>query len=237
MRFFLIFCFFLTSIEAMEVDKAFLKRDYEETGKFTLFSSDFYEQKENISKEQFYNGWLCEDKKEEHKNMSPTLYWKFPPEGANYFALVMKDNTTNWYHWGVYNIPLEVNRLKLGINNEMFGLPFGIKETVNDFGTKSYAGPCLTDDKRHTYTITIYAFKEKIPNTETTKMLEFIANRDKISSTSIKAFYGKNIKQVNKATPKTAKAPAANVKEKTTVGTNVRKSVDTIRSKILEKLK
>ena len=54
----------------------------------------------------------------EGENISPLLEWTGPPVGTKSFVLIVDDPDAPleiWYHWIVYNIPPEVNKLEEGI--------------------------------------------------------------------------------------------------------------------------
>jgi Raf kinase inhibitor-like YbhB/YbcL family protein len=87
------------------------------------------------------------------RNISPQLSWEDIPQGTKSFALSVTDPDApggTWIHWLVYDIYKELRE------NERGGLPEGAKEVVNDFGRKSYGGPCPPSGT-HRYAFTVYA--------------------------------------------------------------------------------
>ncbi len=90
------------------------------------------------------------------RNISPPIYWENVPEGTESFALTVIDPDAygNWIHWFVYNISKEAREIKQG------SLPEGAKEVENDFGKRSYGGPCPPSGT-HRYVFTIYALTTK----------------------------------------------------------------------------
>jgi len=87
------------------------------------------------------------------ENVSPQLSWKNMPEGTKSFALSVIDVDApggTFVHWLIYDIPSDVREIEEG------GLPTGAKQLENDFGKKSYGGPCPPSGK-HRYIFTLYA--------------------------------------------------------------------------------
>ncbi len=87
------------------------------------------------------------------RNVSPQLSWEDVPEGTKSFALSATDPDApggTWIHWLVYGISKELMKI------ERASLPDGAIEVVNDFGRKSYGGPCPPSGT-HRYFFTIYA--------------------------------------------------------------------------------
>ena len=87
------------------------------------------------------------------RNVSPQLSWEDVPEGTKSFALSVTDPDApggTWIHWLVYAISKELTTV------ERASLPDGAIEVVNDFGRKSYGGPCPPSGT-HRYFFTIYA--------------------------------------------------------------------------------
>ncbi|MDR2526463.1 MAG: YbhB/YbcL family Raf kinase inhibitor-like protein [Rickettsiales bacterium] len=195
-----------------EIDKAFLKRADIKTGEFTLYSSEFYMERSIIPQEHFYNDKIlgCNG-----GNVSPSLYWKYAPKDTKYFAIVMQDTSNGWYHWAMYNIPLDINRIDLAMNQKFFNpLPWSVKTLKNDFGNVGYGGPCMIDGKKHLYKITIYALPDKLDNIETPAMLSYMANKNKIAEASATGVYdGAPKKQVKEVKNKETKKPSRNTKK------------------------
>ena len=89
------------------------------------------------------------------KNVSPELSWKDIPEETKSFALAVTDPDApggNWIHWLVYDISKTLRKIERG------SLSPGAKEVENDFGRRSYGGPCPPSGT-HRYFFTLYALK------------------------------------------------------------------------------
>ena len=87
------------------------------------------------------------------RNISPHLSWEDIPEETKSFALSVTDPDApggTWIHWLVYDMSKELREIERG------SLPEGAKEVMNDFGRKSYGGPCPPSGT-HRYFFTIYA--------------------------------------------------------------------------------
>lgn len=68
-------------------------------------------------------------------NESPELSWQNAPATTKSFAIVMYDETANFVHWGMYNIPPIATSLPAS-----FGVPnAGYPQIANDFGDFNYA--------------------------------------------------------------------------------------------------
>jgi len=90
------------------------------------------------------------------KDISPHLAWSGTPEGTKSFALTCIDPDApmgDFIHWFICNMPPNVSELSQG-----GPLPAGAQEVANDFGKKSYGGPCPPSGT-HRYFFTIYALK------------------------------------------------------------------------------
>lgn len=87
------------------------------------------------------------------RNVSPQLMWEDVPAGTKSFALSVTDPDAaggTWLHWLVYDISANARQI------ERSSLPDGAKEVMNDFGKRSYGGPCPPSGT-HRYFFTIYA--------------------------------------------------------------------------------
>jgi len=99
-------------------------------------------------------------------NISPQFAWRNPPANTAKYAFIMDDETAPCgsganacAHWAVYNIPFMISSLGKGQIAAYIG---GITEGTSYDGTIGYAGPCPPN--RHTYTFTLYALDETMPN-------------------------------------------------------------------------
>ena len=86
------------------------------------------------------------------KNVSPHLSWTNVPDNTKSFALKVTDPDAigGWVHWLVYDIPKEVTAI------DQNNVPMGAKEVENDFGKKTYGGPCPPSGT-HRYVFTVFA--------------------------------------------------------------------------------
>jgi len=86
------------------------------------------------------------------KNVSPHLAWENVPDKTKSFALSATDPDAigGWNHWLLYNIPKTVKEI------EKNRKPAEALEVENDFGKKTYGGPCPPSGT-HRYVFTVYA--------------------------------------------------------------------------------
>ena len=99
----------------------------------------------------------------EGEDTNPAFIITDIPAGTKSLAFIVDDPDASngmWVHWVVYNIPL-VSRIE---DNSIPG-----KELVNDFGRKSYGGPCPFSGT-HRYFFKLYALDAMLDlNEEATK--------------------------------------------------------------------
>jgi Raf kinase inhibitor-like YbhB/YbcL family protein len=104
-------------------------------------------------------------------NTSPALQWSGAPAGTQSFVLTLFDRderstTSGWWHWVVYDLPPNVDRLPLGAGAEHSALlPAEAQQGRTDLGTDAYHGPCpAKGDPPHRYVFTVYALSvAKLP--------------------------------------------------------------------------
>ena len=124
---------------------------------FTLTSADLGGQ---ATKAQEFGGFGCTG-----NNESPQLSWANAPEGTKSFAVTMYDpdapTGSGWWHWVVFDIPANVNELVTNAGNVSLNLsPKGSIQSITDYGSKGYGGPCPPEGHGlHQYIITVYALK------------------------------------------------------------------------------
>ena len=91
-------------------------------------------------------------------DVSPQLSWSGAPAGTKSFALTCIDPDApsgDFIHWLVYDIPPSITNFPQG------GLlTAGVQAVTNDFGKKSYGGPCPPSGT-HRYVFTMYALKKE----------------------------------------------------------------------------
>jgi Raf kinase inhibitor-like YbhB/YbcL family protein len=105
-----------------------------------------------MSKDFVDNGSIPSEFTCEGRNVSPQLSWKDVPNETKSLALSATDPDAlgGWTHWLVFDIAKELREIKKN------SLPAGTKEVENDFGKKTYGGPCPPSGT-HRYFFTIYA--------------------------------------------------------------------------------
>jgi len=122
---------------------------------FTLTSLDLGGQG-TINEE--FNGFGCVG-----KNISPQLSWTMAPENTKSFALTMYDpdapTGSGWWHWLVFDIPQECQEIPRGAGDVQLGLlPAQVVQSITDYGTKGYGGPCPPQGHGfHQYIFTLHA--------------------------------------------------------------------------------
>ncbi len=91
-------------------------------------------------------------------NASPKLNWTPAARGTKSYAVVLFDETANFTHWGIYNIPPSVTALPADA-----GVAGAIgTQITNDFGMKEYDGPCPPPGLVHKYVFTVYALNTEL---------------------------------------------------------------------------
>jgi len=157
---------------------------------FTLSSSDLGGE---ITKKQEFNAFGCSG-----ENQSPQLGWKNAPEGTKSFAITMYDpdapTGSGFWHWVVFDIPANVNELVANAGNIQLNLaPKGAIQSVTDFGTKGYGGPCPPEGHGfHQYIVTVYALKTDqlgLDENATPAMVGFNLWANTLAKASIIAYY------------------------------------------------
>ena len=92
-------------------------------------------------------------------DVSPPLAWSDPPAAARSFALVCSDPDApgrTWYHWAIYDIPLEMH----GLSENWSPMRSFPPQAINDFRRRGYGGPCPPRDAPpHHYHFRLYALR------------------------------------------------------------------------------
>jgi Raf kinase inhibitor-like YbhB/YbcL family protein len=95
-------------------------------------------------------------------NISPDLEWTPGLPWTKSYAVVVYDETGEFTHWGVYNIPANVTKLPSGAgsisNSGAPAVPY--PQISNDTFTVGYVGPCPpanVEPLTHKYLFTVYA--------------------------------------------------------------------------------
>jgi hypothetical protein len=95
-------------------------------------------------------------------NTSPDLEWTKSVPWTKSYAVVVYDETGEFTHWGVYNIPPDVTQLAAGAGSIINGLPqIQFPQISNDTFSVGYTGPCpppdIVPNGIHKYLFTVYA--------------------------------------------------------------------------------
>lgn len=163
------------------------------TQAFELSSTDVKNGSE-LSQQQVFNDFGCTG-----KNISPALKWKNAPAGTKSFAITVYDpdapTGSGWWHWTMFNIPVDTQELASGINQDPSKLPKGAIEGRTDYGKAGFGGACPpVGDKPHRYIVTVHALKvDKLDLTADTPaaMLGYFLNQNSLGKATITATYGR----------------------------------------------
>lgn len=148
-----------------------------------------------IAEQQVFNGFGCQG-----ENISPALKWDNPPQGTKSFAITVYDpdapTGSGWWHWLVFNIPANVNKLEKGAGSMGSNrAPNQSIQSRTDFGKPGYGGPCPPKGSQpHRYQFTVYALKtEKLPLDEhaSAAMVGFYLHQNVIEKAVLHAKYGR----------------------------------------------
>ncbi len=157
---------------------------------FTLSSNDLGGE---ATKTQVFNGFGCTG-----DNQSPQLSWKNAPQGTKSFAVTMYDpdapTGSGFWHWVVFDIPANVKELVSNAGNIKLNLtPKGAIQSVTDYGTKGYGGPCPPEGHGfHQYIITVYALKTDtlgLDENTTPALVGFYLWNNTLAKASIVTYY------------------------------------------------
>ena len=161
--------------------------------KFTLVSPDVG--KDNpIALDQVFNGFGCKG-----KNLSPALFWSGAPAGTQSFAIMVHDpdapTGSGFWHWVAFNIPADAVSIPAEAGDvKKKGMPAGVVQGRNDFGTFGYGGPCPPPGKPHHYHFRIFALKVPkldVPADATAALIGFNVNANKIGEADLVGMYGR----------------------------------------------
>ena len=146
-----------------------------------------------VPMKQVFNGFGCTG-----QNVSPELNWKNAPAGTKSFAVTLYDpdapTGSGWWHWVVFNLP--PSTAKLAANAGAAGAaPAGGVQSMTDFGTPGYGGPCPPQgDKPHRYIFTVFALKlDKLPVDAKASgaMVGYYLNQNALGKASFTATFGR----------------------------------------------
>jgi Raf kinase inhibitor-like YbhB/YbcL family protein len=162
-------------------------------GKFALVSPDIGQGK-TIAMDQVFNGFGCTG-----KNLSPALFWSGAPAGTKSFAIMVHDpdapTGSGFWHWIIYNIPADATSIPAEAGDvKKKGMPAGIVQGRNDFGTYGYGGPCPPPGKPHHYHFRIFALKVPkldVPADATPALIGANVNANKLAEADLVGLYGR----------------------------------------------
>lgn len=157
---------------------------------FTLTSNTL---KGQATLREEFNGFGCVG-----ENESPQLSWENAPKGTKSFAITMYDpdapTGSGWWHWVVFDIPSTTKELKAGAGDISKNLlPKSVIQSVTDYGTKGFGGPCPPKGHGlHQYIITVHALKtDSLGLTANTNpaVVGYYLGNNTLAKTSIVAYY------------------------------------------------
>lgn len=101
-------------------------------------------------------------------DINPKFIIEDAPENTKSFALILEDRDSpirTMVHWIIFNIPPDVREI------EENTIPQGSIQGTNDFGKRSYKGPC-PDSAIHRYEFKLFALDRVLEVDERTKKAE-----------------------------------------------------------------
>ena len=157
---------------------------------FTLKSNDVGGQ---ATQRQFANVFGCTG-----ENISPQLSWENAPAGTKSFAITIYDKDaptgSGFWHWLIFNIPANVKELKANAGDPSKNLaPKEAIQSITDFGTMGYGGPCPPPGPSHQYLVTVYALDKKLDLSKNTTpaIVGFTISGSTLAKASL-VFYGES---------------------------------------------
>ena len=153
---------------------------------------------DTLPKEHVSNTFGCQG-----GNVSMPLAWSNPPKDTKSFAITMYDpdapTGSGWWHWIVFNIPLNIQKLPKGVDFRSFpdkpiATPVSTPiESRTDFGKPGYGGACPPKgDDRHRYVLTVWALdtpKLPLDAQASGAMVGFFLNRHQIQKAGLTTYY------------------------------------------------
>lgn len=156
---------------------------------FTLKSNNL---KGQATVKEFFNSFGCTG-----HNTSPQLSWSDAPKGTESFAVTIYDKDapsgSGWWHWLIFNVPADVTELKADAGDVNTSIaPKECTQSINDYSTYGYGGPCPPPGELHQYLITVFALKTTLDLDKSTNpaVVGFNINANTIAKASI-VIYGK----------------------------------------------
>jgi Raf kinase inhibitor-like YbhB/YbcL family protein len=81
------------------------------------------------------------------EDLSPPFRWLGAPTNTKSFVFICSDPDApggTWYHWGLYDVPVEIGDLREGYPKDARVGP--VRQAVTDFKRIGYGGPCPPRD-------------------------------------------------------------------------------------------
>lgn len=145
--------------------------------------------------EQVLNTFGCKG-----SNISPELTWKGIPANAKSLALTLYDpdapTGSGWWHWVLYNLPVDVGQLSAGAGHESGTLlPAGARHGRTDMGTLGFNGACPPeDDPPHRYIFSLHALnveRLEVPENATAALVGFFIHQHRIGTAQLTAMFSR----------------------------------------------
>lgn len=160
-----------------------------------VLSSPTIKPGERLPEAQVFNGFGCSG-----PNLSPELSWTGVPSSAKSLALTLYDpdapTGSGWWHWVVYNIPVNADRLAAGSGTaDGARLPRGTRQGRTDFGVPGFGGACPPPgNKTHRYIFSLHALnteKLDLPEDASAALVGFMIHNHRIATAQLTATYAR----------------------------------------------
>ncbi|WP_244918398.1 YbhB/YbcL family Raf kinase inhibitor-like protein [Phaeobacter gallaeciensis] len=140
---------------------------------------------QSIPAKYYWNNFGCSG-----ENARPELSWSGAPEGTKSFALTFYDKDaptgSGFWHWSVYNIPLNAT----GIGTD---IPKGAIENNTDLNQPGFFGPCPPVGRTHSYVYTVYALSVPsldLPENASAALAGFFYNSNTLATATLEVIAG-----------------------------------------------
>ncbi len=158
--------------------------------KMSFLSSDIAHNS-TLTNAQVANGFGCQG-----QNISPELHWANAPAGTKSYAITAYDpdapTGSGFWHWAVFNIPADANKLERNVAQTPEKLPHAATQSYNSTGEANFIGACPPmGDKAHRYIFTIYALNTTLELTAKTtpEILGFTLNGKVLAKSQLIGYY------------------------------------------------
>jgi Raf kinase inhibitor-like YbhB/YbcL family protein len=151
--------------------------------------------KQPLPNAQVFNGFGCTG-----DNVSPALAWQHAPKNTKSFAVTVYDpdapTGSGWWHWVVYNLPAQTQKLVENAGNvEAKLLPEGVVQGRTDYGSTGYGGACPpVGHPVHHYQFTVYALDVEqlaLPADASAALVGYMINQHKLGQAQLVVKYGR----------------------------------------------